>query len=75
MRNVKIAPARALWKRELAALVRAHVKALDFKKNHGLTKRGRDLLQQTFSFSDAHGVFVPDSGLLERCLPLADRAR
>ena len=50
-----------------------------------LLKRGRDLLQRTFSFSDAHavangifvahGAIVPASGLLDRCLPLGDRAR
>jgi len=43
-------------KRELMALVRAQVKALDFKRNHGLMNSGRDLLQRTFSFSDAHAI-------------------
>ena len=38
------------------ALVRAQVKALVFKRNYGLVKRGRDLLQRNFSFSDAHAV-------------------
>ena len=38
------------------ALVRSQVKALDSERNCGLVKRGRDLLQRTFSFSDAHAV-------------------
>ena len=49
--------------------VRAQVKALDFNRNHGPMKSGRDLLQRTFLFSDvhavansAHGVIVPASG-------------
>ena len=49
----EVAPSRALWKRELMFFVRAHVNALDFKRNYGLMKRGRDLLRWTFSFSDA----------------------
>ena len=38
------------------ALVRSQVKALDSERNCGLIKRGRGLLQRTFSFSDAHAV-------------------
>ena len=34
----------------------AQVKALDFKRIHGLMRSGRDLLQRTFFFSDAHAV-------------------
>ena len=47
---------RALWEHELVALVGAQVKALIFKRNYGLVKRGRDLLRRIFSFSDAHAV-------------------
>ena len=47
---------RALWEHELVALIGAQVKALVFKRNYGLVKRGRDLLQRIFSFSDAHAV-------------------
>ena len=46
------------------ALVRAQVKALDFKRNYGLMKRDPDLLQRTFSFSDAHAVAIGISSLL-----------
>ena len=38
-------------KREIMALVSRGWKLLDFKRNFGLMKRGRDLLQRTFSFS------------------------
>ena len=43
-------------KREWLALVRAQVKALESRRNHGLMSSGRDALHQTFSFSDAHAV-------------------
>ena len=43
-------------KRERLALVRAQVNALEFRRNHGLMSSGRDVLQQTFSSSDAHAV-------------------
>ena len=36
------------------ALAREQVSALDFKRDCGLMKRGRDFLQRTFSFSVAH---------------------
>ena len=35
---------RALWEREFMALVRAQVKALDFKRSYGIVKRSLDLL-------------------------------
>ena len=35
---------RALWEREFMALVRAQVKAVDFKRNYGIAKRSYDLL-------------------------------
>ena len=47
---------RALWEHELVALIGAQLKALVFERNYGLVKRGRDLLQRIFSFSDAHAV-------------------
>ena len=34
----------------------AQVKALEFRRNQSLISSGRDVLQQTFSFSDAHAV-------------------
>ena len=42
--------------REWLALVRAQVKALELRRNRGLMSGGRDVLQQTFSFSDAPAV-------------------
>jgi len=43
-------------KRELLALVRAQVKGLEFRRNHGFSQSGRGVLQRTFSFSDLHVV-------------------
>lgn len=43
-------------KRELLALVRAQVKALEFRRNHGFSQNGRGVLQRTYSFSDLHVI-------------------
>ena len=55
---------RALWEHELVALVRTQVEVFVFKRSYGLVKRGRDLLQRAFSFSDAHAVSNGISSLL-----------
>jgi hypothetical protein len=43
-------------KRELQALVRAQVKALDFTRSHDLMKHGHAVLDQTYSSSDALAI-------------------
>ena len=55
---------RALWEHELVALGRTQVEVFVFKRSCGLVKRGRDLLQRAFSFSDAHAVSNGISSLL-----------